>query len=307
MTTEYANKNWWLPSKDATEAKKLAVALMLEGKHDKTELRKRGATTGEPIGNWHVAHKGSTISLEHDQFRPINQHQKLIDSYEPGQSWEMVSENSSGYWTPCNKQTGPNWETKMLYRRVATKPKADWAFMPRWANYVFLADLTSNEWMWSVREPKWGSTHWVVTGLTGVIPHYISDDFEYGGSKADSVLSREPEDMLKEPAEKTKNDFKVTLKPAPDHNLDLCPCETCVEERADKLKIKEAVYGYCPVCGCAGKYREKRPAGNDTCDAGHTYPSKDAIKKPDVGLLKKMTKRTGKDIPPGRAGAWYPF
>ena len=39
----------------------------------------------------------------------------------------------------------------------------------------------------------------------------------------------------------------------------------------------ELVYGLCPICGSKGVSRERRPNGNDKCEAGHTYPSKDAI------------------------------
>lgn len=35
-------------------------------------------------------------------------------------------------------------------------------------------------------------------------------------------------------------------------------------------------YGYCPICGKPGMMRERRPNGNDRCEAGHEYPSKDA-------------------------------
>lgn len=38
-----------------------------------------------------------------------------------------------------------------------------------------------------------------------------------------------------------------------------------------------SVYGYCPHCYSPGVSREKRPNGNDTCQAGHTYPSAQAI------------------------------
>lgn len=38
-----------------------------------------------------------------------------------------------------------------------------------------------------------------------------------------------------------------------------------------------AVYGFCPICGAKGHSRERRPNGNDKCEAGHTYPSKDAV------------------------------
>jgi hypothetical protein len=31
--------------------------------------------------------------------------------------------------------------------------------------------------------------------------------------------------------------------------------------------------GYCPVCGCPGKAREKRPDGDDICKNNHRYPS----------------------------------
>jgi hypothetical protein len=34
------------------------------------------------------------------------------------------------------------------------------------------------------------------------------------------------------------------------------------------------MYGYCPLCGAAGKDRERRIGGNDTCAAGHVYPSR---------------------------------
>ena len=35
-------------------------------------------------------------------------------------------------------------------------------------------------------------------------------------------------------------------------------------------------YGYCPICGAMGISRERRLNGNDKCDDGHTYPSRDA-------------------------------
>ena len=35
-------------------------------------------------------------------------------------------------------------------------------------------------------------------------------------------------------------------------------------------------YGCCPVCGLPGVSRERRPDGNDRCENGHTYPSRDA-------------------------------
>lgn len=38
-----------------------------------------------------------------------------------------------------------------------------------------------------------------------------------------------------------------------------------------------SVYGYCPVCGAPGVLRERRPGGNDQCQAGHTYPSSAAV------------------------------
>ena len=35
-------------------------------------------------------------------------------------------------------------------------------------------------------------------------------------------------------------------------------------------------YGCCPVCGLPGVRRDRRPDGNDRCEDGHTYPSRDA-------------------------------
>src|SRR5690606_8674226 len=42
----------------------------------------------------------------------------------------------------------------------------------------------------------------------------------------------------------------------------------------------ESVYGYCPICGRPGISRERRPNGNDRCEASHVYPSRDAVEKP---------------------------
>lgn len=40
-------------------------------------------------------------------------------------------------------------------------------------------------------------------------------------------------------------------------------------------------YGYCPLCGAPGVSRERRPAGNDTCGNGHTYPSRMSLVAPE--------------------------
>lgn len=42
----------------------------------------------------------------------------------------------------------------------------------------------------------------------------------------------------------------------------------------------KAPHGYCPICGAAGKSREKRLDGNDKCQNGHTYSSKDSLELP---------------------------
>ena len=39
-------------------------------------------------------------------------------------------------------------------------------------------------------------------------------------------------------------------------------------------------YGYCPKCGAKGKSRERRPNGNDHCEKGCVYPSKDSTRLP---------------------------
>jgi len=43
-----------------------------------------------------------------------------------------------------------------------------------------------------------------------------------------------------------------------------------------------APYGYCPYCAAPGVSRERRPAGNDECEAGHTYPSSLALAESTV-------------------------
>jgi len=45
-----------------------------------------------------------------------------------------------------------------------------------------------------------------------------------------------------------------------------------------------APYGYCPICAALGKERERRANGDDRCENGHTYPSRDA---------KKTAKKSG--------------
>ncbi len=45
---------------------------------------------------------------------------------------------------------------------------------------------------------------------------------------------------------------------------------------------KDNPYGYCPICGSPGRYRERRPNGNDKCHNGHTYPSRSATPTADV-------------------------
>ena len=55
--------------------------------------------------------------------------------------------------------------------------------------------------------------------------------------------------------------------------------------RIDRQEIREAIeaenatlpYGRCPHCHRPGKMRERRPNGNDICENGHEYPSKDAV------------------------------
>ena len=43
------------------------------------------------------------------------------------------------------------------------------------------------------------------------------------------------------------------------------------------MSKKEFPYGLCPICGGHGINRERRPNGNDKCENGHTYLSKEAI------------------------------
>ena len=42
------------------------------------------------------------------------------------------------------------------------------------------------------------------------------------------------------------------------------------------IPTPSAPYGYCPRCGRPGVSRERRPDGNDRCEDGHTYPSRNA-------------------------------
>lgn len=49
---------------------------------------------------------------------------------------------------------------------------------------------------------------------------------------------------------------------------------------------KKSPYGYCPKCGAPGRFRERRPNGNDTCETGHTYRSDNALSRAIKHRLK---------------------
>ena len=47
--------------------------------------------------------------------------------------------------------------------------------------------------------------------------------------------------------------------------------------------MSKNIQGFCPRCGSKGVKRERRLNGNDICENGCTYPSKDAIMQCDCG------------------------
>lgn len=46
----------------------------------------------------------------------------------------------------------------------------------------------------------------------------------------------------------------------------------------DDKQVSINPYGRCPTCGAPGLQRERGLNGNDICEKGHHYPSKDAVK-----------------------------
>lgn len=59
-------------------------------------------------------------------------------------------------------------------------------------------------------------------------------------------------------------------------------CFLFVSKSSIKNEVK-AIYGYCPICGAKGTFRERRADGNDLCENGHQYPSKEALNdKPEI-------------------------
>ena len=52
--------------------------------------------------------------------------------------------------------------------------------------------------------------------------------------------------------------------------------------------MSDTPYGLCPICGAPGKTRERRPDGNDTCENGCVYKSKNAW----YGPAKREIRRT---------------
>jgi hypothetical protein len=62
------------------------------------------------------------------------------------------------------------------------------------------------------------------------------------------------------------------------------PASVYLEEPAQE---PVAMYGHCPLCRAKGVSRERRLNGNDLCERGHIYPSRDSITPPKrewVGL-----------------------
>lgn len=60
------------------------------------------------------------------------------------------------------------------------------------------------------------------------------------------------------------NQFRCLLKDAPPELV------------AKANKPAENAYGFCPICGAPGVFRERRLKGNDRCSNGHEYWSKNA-------------------------------
>ena len=60
--------------------------------------------------------------------------------------------------------------------------------------------------------------------------------------------------------------------------------------------VPVSAYGKCPICGANGKSRERRPNGNDRCENGHTYPSRNAVQAPPAAAVPVQNReptRTG--------------
>lgn len=51
--------------------------------------------------------------------------------------------------------------------------------------------------------------------------------------------------------------------------------------------LKTSIFGYCPKCNGRGITRERRLDGNDRCENGHVYPSRDALVSKDDFQLGK--------------------
>lgn len=56
-------------------------------------------------------------------------------------------------------------------------------------------------------------------------------------------------------------------------------------------------YGFCPECGAPGITRQKCLNGNDTCVAGHAYPSSNALKERPVSDVKAFGFNDGLILP----------
>lgn len=59
-----------------------------------------------------------------------------------------------------------------------------------------------------------------------------------------------------------------------------CGAPVISEFAPTTASVTSTAYGYCPTCGKPGARRERRPNGDDTCIAGHVYPSAQATKTP---------------------------
>lgn len=53
-------------------------------------------------------------------------------------------------------------------------------------------------------------------------------------------------------------------------------------------ELKSNPYGFCPICGKPGVSRERRPDGNDKCQAGHQYPSMAASRQDSDDIITEL-------------------
>jgi HK97 family phage portal protein len=150
----------------------------------------------------------------------------------------------------------------------------------------------------------WGNANAIPIGTASTPPEEGSETFPVDISMSKDKLAmimdiiskvgsgELTEDVGRALALKVDPSFDVSLICEPEEEEEEEEDDETITEEENDMENETNPYGFCPKCGAPGKTRERRPDGNDTCENGCTYPSKDALKTNPSDLPAKAKKKS---------------